>query len=275
MDVLDQHQGEGELVPAAEHLDDGDRYQDGLAHGHDDAPHGAGEAGAVDGRGLLQGDGDALDIAFHQEDAHGQAETDVGQKQREPLVGHVHFLEHDVDGHQQGVDGDQHAGEEQQVQRAVPLALDAGENVAHDEGEQHNAQDADGRGAHGVPHGLEQVIVRVGEDAGVVFQRGGGRAEQPWDGQLVGVKDALDLQGVVGHPDQRENAAQGENPQHRVHEDAAHAGGGRQALLLPGRTLGGETDHASTPFVARLTIHWEPPMTARDRTKMATDMVLP
>jgi hypothetical protein len=34
-------------------------------------------------------------------------------------------------------------------------------------------------------------------------------------------------------------------------------------------------DHTSILRVARLTSHWLPPMTARDSTNIATEMVLP
>ena len=76
--VLDQNQGEGEFVPAAEYLNDGYRYQDRLADRENDMPQGIAEAAAINGCSLFQRDRNGFHIAFYQEDPHRKTEGHIG-----------------------------------------------------------------------------------------------------------------------------------------------------------------------------------------------------
>lgn len=137
------------------------------------------------------------------------------------------------------MDRDQHAHQEHQVQGPVQLEAHAGQYVAHDEAEQHDQYDRYAGGAQAVPHGLPQVIVLVGEDLDVVH-----RVPDLRKADDVGVEGALLLEGGIEHPDQREDAAEGEDPKHQVDQHRAdglaHRGGlahGGHFALLHGSHL--------------------------------------
>ncbi len=159
--ILDQNQCEGELIPAAEYLNDCYGHEDRFADRENDVPQRIAEAASVDGCCLFQRNRNGLHIAFYQENSHRESERHIGEQQSEPLVGKTAFFKYNIDRNQKGMDRNQHTHQEHYIDQTIQFKVDTGKNVAHNKAERNDQNDGKYRCTDTVPHGSTQMIIGV------------------------------------------------------------------------------------------------------------------
>lgn len=224
-----EDQGQEELVPLADHVEDRDGDEAGLGHGEHDLEEEPVVPGAVHDRGLGDAGGERAEERGQEEHRERQRIGDVDDHQARVGVEQGHVLE-GLEQREQGQEHrEHHPGGEPEVDDAVAGELVAGQHVRGHGAQQHRARDAEDHDLHGVEEVAADVPVRPGVHVVRPVHRLG-RAER------VGGDLAGGLEGGHDDPGHRDDDHERPQPQEALREHVEHvAFGPRGALRGPRR----------------------------------------
>ena len=121
-----QH-GHEELVPDGDEVEDGNGDDAGLCHqGEHDLPEGLDGAAAVDGGGLLKGEGEILEERKHKEDGERNVHRNVQEDDQAPGVGQFQAGDDREQRHDDHDDRDAQRGGEHVLQENVRPGTESG-----------------------------------------------------------------------------------------------------------------------------------------------------
>lgn len=146
--VLDEHQGQQELVPRPHEVEETERGERGDGGREEDAGEGAPAVRAVHGGGLDQLLGQRLEVRTHPEDAEGHEQPDQRQDHGPVGVQQADRVQVVVERDHDGLVRQGQAEHQEREQRSLGLQFHGGQAVSgerrEDEGDGYDAERDDG-----------------------------------------------------------------------------------------------------------------------------------